>query len=92
MPHNGLLLGLHRSVHGTIHIQPTRQNGTLGDTLADSATSMMHHANGPSKYLGLPMRAAVYPRNRIPSLVATSGSGGVPYVVLHGALADLSHP
>jgi hypothetical protein len=60
-------------------------------SLADSATVMMQHANCPSKYWGLAMRVAVYLRNKLPTPAASGGSGGVPYCVLHGAHADLSH-
>jgi hypothetical protein len=37
------------------------------------------------------MRTAVCLRNGLPTLAASGGSGGVPYCVLHGAQADLSH-
>jgi hypothetical protein len=60
-------------------------------TLADSATAMLHHANCPAKYWGLAMRTATYLRNRLPSPVASGGSGGVPYTVLHGVPTDLAH-
>jgi hypothetical protein len=47
-------------------------------SLADSTTAMMQHANCPSKYWGLAMRTVVYLRNRLPTPVASGGSGGVP--------------
>jgi hypothetical protein len=60
-------------------------------TLADSATTMLQHANCPTKYWGLAMRTAVYLRNRLPSPIASSGYGGAPYTMLHGVPTDLAH-
>jgi hypothetical protein len=37
------------------------------------------------------MRTSVYLRSILPTLAASGGFGGVPYTVLHGVLADVSH-
>jgi hypothetical protein len=42
-------------------------------------------------YWDLALRTAFHLRNRLPSPDASGGSGGIPYIVLHGAPANPSH-
>jgi hypothetical protein len=89
MPHNGRFLGVHSPTPCTQNQLAKMERQWA--ILADSATTMLQHANCPTKYWGLAMHTAVYLHNRLPSPAASAWSGGVPYTILHGVPVDLAH-